>query len=138
MATKVLLNMYLLLNGTSDVSSQMKSCRLALDAAQLDATAMGDGWVDNAAGLKSGTLTIDLLDDFADNSIDEIIWALFLAGTNAAFAVKPEVAAISTSNPEYQGFICPTQWSMGGGVGELAQKSLTYPISGAVTRDVTP
>ncbi len=137
MATKVLLNMYTALNG-AQLSGIIKQSRLAVDAAQLDATAMGDGWTENAMGLFSETLTLELLDDFTDNALDELIWGYLLARANISFAVRPEDTTIGTGNPEYQGFITPVQFNMGGSVGELAMKSLTYPLHGAVTRDVSP
>lgn len=135
MAVKVLLNQYTAINSV-EYTNQLKSSALALDAEKLDATAFGDGWVENEMGLFSGTLTLNLLDDFADNSFDELIWALFVARTNVSFAVRPEDDTISASNPEYQGFITPLQYNMGGDVGQLAMKALTFPISGEVVRDV--
>ncbi len=46
--------------------------------------------------------------------------------------------AIATTNPEYQFNILPNAWNVGAAVGELAKKSLSYPVTGAITRDVTP
>lgn len=136
MAVKVLLNQYLALSG-SQVTG-VKSAALAVDAEKLDATAMGDGWMENAMGLFSGSLTITILDSFTASEFDSIIWGFLMARANVSFAVRPEDTTIGTGNPEYQGFFTPVQWNMGGQVGTLAQKQLTYPLHGTVTRDVTP
>jgi hypothetical protein len=137
MAVLALTNEYVLFNSV-DLSDHVRNATITANADQLDATAMGDSWREAIAGLKAGQLSLELLDDFADNSIDETVWAAFLAGTNIAVAVKPVNTTIAATNPEYQFNVVPENWSMGGSVGELAAKSLTFTISGAITRDITP
>ena len=85
---------------------------------------------------KSGNLSIEFHDDVADNDVDEELWALL--GTVVAFTLKPVSGATSASNPEYQGSVLVTSHSIGGAVGDLAGKSLSFPTSGAVVRDITP
>ena len=119
-----------------DYSDHLKNSVLTIDVAQLDTTDFASGgWTEMIGGLKSGTLALNFMDDVADNDVDEELWAL--VGTVVSFAVKATSGSISTSNPEYQGNVLITSHSIGGGVGELAQKSLTFPTSGAITRDVT-
>ena len=120
-----------------DYSDHLKSATLTLDAAQLDTTSFASGgWVQMIGGLKSGTLALEFMDDVADNDVDEELFALL--GTVVTFTVKATNAAISASNPEYQGNVLITSHSIGGAVGELATKSLSFPVSGAVVRDITP
>lgn len=127
---------YLTVNSVN-YSDHMKSAVLTVDAAQLDATDMASGgWVELIGGLKSGTLAVLFNDDVADNDIDEELWDLL--GTVVAFNLRAIGSAISTSNPEYQGNVLITSIVFGGAVGELAQKSLTWPTTGAIVRDVTP
>lgn len=119
-----------------DYSDHLKSATLTLDAAQLDTTDFASGgWTEAIGGLKSGTLSLEFMDDVADNDVDEEMFALL--GTVVAFAIKATSGAISASNPEYQGSVLVTGHSLGGAVGELAMKSLTFPTSGAITRDIT-
>lgn len=120
-----------------DYSDHLKSATLTLDAAQLDTTDFASGgWTEVIGGLKSGTLALEFMDDVADNDVDEELFALL--GTVVAFTVKATNAAIGAGNPEYQGNVLVTGHSIGGAVGELAMKSLTFPTSGAITRDITP
>lgn len=120
-----------------DYSDHLKNSVLTVDAAQLDTTDFASGgWTEVIGGLKSGTLALNFMDDVADNDVDEELWALL--GTVVAFAVKASTGSISASNPEYQGFVLVTSHSIGGGVGELAQKQLTWPTSGTITRDIIP
>lgn len=137
MATFALTNEYLTFNAV-DLSDHVRAATLAAEAEQLDSTAMGDSWREYTGGLKSGTLTVEFLDDFAASSVDETVWSAFSTGTAVATAVRPVNTAIATTNPEYQQNILPNQWSMGGSLGEMAGKSLSFPLTGAVTRDTTP
>ena len=134
MAVKVLLNMYVTVNA-STLAGAVKSAALAVEAATLDSTAMGDTWIENTLGLKSGTLTLSLIDDFTDNAIDELVWTWFNTGTAVAWVTRVEADSIvSVSNPQYSGSLVPNAYNLGGGVGELAMKSLAFPLTGSVTR----
>lgn len=137
MGVLALMNEYVIFN-TVDLSDHVTSAVLTAEADQLDSTAMGDSWREYIGGLKSGTLAITFLDDFAAGSVDATIWGAFNAGTAVATAVKPVNTTIAATNPEYQQNVLPNQWNMGGSIGELAGKTLTFPITGAIVRDVTP
>lgn len=120
-----------------DYSDHLKSATLTVDAAQLDTTDFASaGWSEVIGGLKSGTLALTFNDDVADNDVDEELWALL--GTVVAFTIKAATGAIAAGNPEYQGSVLVTSHSLGGDVGALAAKSLTWPTTGAITRDITP
>ncbi len=133
MAVFALTNMYVALNGSaSNLNDHVKSAVLTVDVAQLDSTAMGDSWVEVIGGLKSGSLAITFNDDAAASNIDSILWPLL--GTVVTFEVRPTDSAVGAGNPKYTGSVLISQAALGGGVGELASKSLTFPTSGAVTR----
>ncbi|TDE40499.1 hypothetical protein E1295_31870 [Nonomuraea mesophila] len=132
MSVFALTNEYVELNGV-DMSDHAKQGTLALSAAQLDPTAFGDGWVKALGGLKSGTLTIELMDDYDASEVDATLWPIF--GTVVPFVVRPDAGAASPTNPEYSGEVLITTHSVGGSVGELAMKSgLSFPTSGVVSR----
>lgn len=136
MSTFALVNEYVLFNSV-DLSDHTRAATLAAEAAALDSTTMGDTWMENTGGLKSGTLTIEFLDDFAAGSVDATVWTAFDANVAIAVAVRPVNTTISTTNPEYQVNILPNQWNMGGTLGEMAGKSLTFPYTGQLVRDIT-
>lgn len=137
MAVFALINEYLTFNAV-DLSDHVKKATITAEAEALDSTTMGDSWKEHTGGLKSGQLEIEFLDDFAAGSVDATIWAAFNTGTAVACAVKPVNTTIAATNPEYQFNILPSQWNLGGSLGEMVGKSLSFPITGAVTRDVTP
>lgn len=137
MAVFALTNEYITFNAV-DLSDHGKAGTITAEGEQLDSTTFGDSWREYIMGLKGGSVAIEFLDDFASGSVDATIWAAFAAGTAVAVAIRPVNAAISTTNPEYQFNVLPNQWSLGGSIGELAGKQLTFPITGAITRDTTP
>jgi hypothetical protein len=131
MAVVALINEYLALNAVA-MSDHVRQATLAMEASALDSTAMGDGWVKNVFGLKSGSLQVEFNDDTAVSQVDSLLWALF--GTNTAFEVRVDAGVVSTSNPKYTGLVGVAQHNVGGSLNEVARKSLTFPTSGVVTR----
>lgn len=135
MSVLALLNMYVSIN-SNDISGYGKQATLALDRTALDATVWSaDGWTINTGGLKAGTLTLECVDDFADNLFDEILWTAFSTATGVVpFAVKPVNTTTSASNAQYSGNLFVAGHTVGGSLNTLAMKSLTFPTSGLVAR----
>lgn len=135
MAALALTGMYVEINSSAGINDNVKKATLTLDVADLDSTAMGDDWKESTAGVKSGTFEVEFVDDFADENVDEFLWNLF--GTVVQFKVRPDDASVSASNPSYFGNVLINKHVLGGSHGELAMKSLSFPLSGAVTRSTT-
>lgn len=133
MAAFALTDGYVALNGT-DRSSYIKSIALNIEANELDQTDFADaGWMVPLAGLRSGTVAIGFNQDVAASAIDSIMWPLMW--TTVTFEVRATNAAVGTSNPKYTGSILLKQWTpLDGGVGDLAEMTLTFPTSGVITR----
>lgn len=137
MSVLALTNEYVNFNSVG-ISDHTQSGVITVNGDALDRTAMGDAWRRNHMGLKAGTFALTLLDDFAAGSIDATTWAAFDAGLAIPIAVRPVNTTIAATNPEYQFNVLPNQWQLGGQVGTMAGKQLTYPLDGAMVRDVTP
>ncbi len=134
MAPVVLTALYLNIN-SNDLTLNVRKAELPLEGAAVDATAMGgNGWNINLMGLKSGSLSIEVIDDFAAGLIDQILWNAFAAGVQVPFEIRPTNAAVGVNNPKVTGNILPNKYFIGGTLGELAMKSLEYPTTGAVAR----
>ena len=132
MAVMALTTEYTGINGV-DESANIKSSTLTIDVNPLDTTDFASaGWTEVIGGLKSGTLSIEFQDDVAAAAIDSKLWAIL--GTVVAFEVRLTSAVVGTSNPKWTGSVLINGHSVGGAVGELAGKSLSFPTSGAVTR----
>jgi hypothetical protein len=134
MAVMCLTTQYTGINGV-DESANIKSSTLTIDVNPLDTTDFASaGWVEQIGGLKSGTLSIEFQDDVAAAAIDTKLWAIL--GTVVAFEVRLTSAVVGASNPKWTGSILITGHNVGGTVGDLATKSLSFPTTGAVTRAV--
>lgn len=133
MAVFAMNDCYIALNSV-DRSSSIKSVTLSIEAAELDATDFADsGWTVPIAGRKSGTLALTFNQDVAGSAIDSVMWPLF--GTTVTFEVRATNASVGASNPKYTGSVFVNAWNpLDGSVGDLAEVSVSYPLSGAVTR----
>lgn len=106
---------------------------------QRDVTNFGSsGWKEFLAGLQSATIRVSAKD--VNNVIDDL-WALRSADTGNAvtFEVRETNAAISANNPAWTGSclilgVTPVSTR----VGEEHAGTFTFPVTGALTRDVTP
>jgi len=119
----------------STVTSSCASVTINVEADDVETTSFGtNGWRTRVGGLKSGSVDFEFHQDMASGAIDELIWSN-LGGT-AAVKVRPGgTAAISSSNAEYQfDVLCQQANPIDSAVGDLATISVSFPITGAVTR----
>ena len=121
--------------GGSTVTASCASATISLEADDVETTSFGtDGWRTRIGGLRGGTVDFEFHQDFGAGGIDALLWPL-LGGT-AAVSIRPGgTAAIGTTNPEYRMDVLVAQYSpMDSAVGDLATVSVSFPITGAVTR----
>ena len=120
------------ING-STFSTNLNSVELALSADDLETTAFGGEWRTRIAGLKSGSLTLNFMQDFGAASIDATLYILF--GSNATVVISPTSSAIGTVNPGYSAVFLVNAYSpFASSVGDIATLSVTWPSAGTVTR----
>lgn len=132
MAVVALTDATVLVNATN-ISTWVTSVTLDAQVNELDSETMGDTWEEVLPGLKSGSLKLELNNDFAASQLDSILWPLF--GTVVTFEIRPTSAVVGTSNPKWTGSLLVSQLQpVNGNVGELSTESVTWPTSGTVTR----
>jgi hypothetical protein len=121
----------------TDISQYVSSVTLSTTAAEVPTTSMGSSSVTRIQGLIDSSVTLELHQDFP--TIEKLFWDAFTAGTAVPMTIKPNgTAAASSSNPSYAFNALPVSWSpISGAVGDLAVVSITYPISGAITKTGT-
>ena len=142
MARIVLTNVEVLV-GAVDLSDHVASVTISTTYDVLDTTAFAGGNVPAAArsriaGLADNSVTLEFHQDFAAGEVEQTIYPLL--GTSAAVKVKPVASSLAgADNPIYEFNALISEWTpLNGAVGELATASVTWPISGAITKDVTP
>lgn len=119
-------------NGT-DFSSSLNAVDLSISTAEVETTAFGGTFTTRIGGLKSGSLKLDFMQDFAASSIDATLFPLL--NTLATVVITPTSSAVSATNPSYTAVCLVNAYQpFASSVGDLATLSVTWPTSGTVTR----
>ena len=120
----------------TDFSASLNSVELAQEADELETTAFGAGWRTRIGGLRQASLTLNFMQDFAASSVDATLNPLL--GSLATVVIKPTSSAVGTANPSYTMTCLVNQYSpFASSVGDIATLSVTWPVSGTVTRAVS-
>jgi len=133
MAKQVLTDVVVMLNGTA-ISQSVNSVELSLTSDAIETTSFGDtGFRTYKGGLKSGSITLSMHNDYASTALDGVLWALW--NTIATVAVYPAGTPVGTSTPEYEvTALIDNLTPVAGAVGDLAVQNLTWTVTGAITR----
>lgn len=133
MATIVLTDAFVSINGV-DLSDHVKSVTLPYAAEMLDDTVMGDDTRSSKGGLKTWSITIEFLNDWAANEVDATLFPL--VGSTFTIIVRPvNTGGVSATNPNFTGTgILESYPPLGNQVGELATTSVTVQSAGTLSR----
>lgn len=116
-----------------DLSDHIASVTIDQSFNEVTTTAFGDSGVTRIAGLEDSSISLEFHQDFAASSVDATLNAL--VGQTTSVVVKPTSSAVSATNPSYTMTCLVSQWNpISGGAGDLSTVSVTWPVSGAITR----
>jgi hypothetical protein len=118
--------------GSTDLSDHVASVEIAVEKDAIETTAFGQTGRTRIGGLEDSSISLDFHQDFDPAEVDATVFPL--VGTVVAFEILPKGTAVGTANPKFTGNVLVTEWGFGGAIGELATKSVTWPVSGSVTR----
>jgi hypothetical protein len=129
----VLTDAYVTVNSV-DMSSFISSVTLNSTREVVDTTGFStSGARTRVAGLQDNSITLEFHQDFASGAVEATIYPLI--GTTTTVVVRPTSSASSATNPQYTCSALVSEWTpLSGTVGELATASVTWPISGAITK----
>lgn len=139
MARIVLTNAYITINSVN-LSDHIKSVTLTTTDDVIETTAFGSTARTRVGGLADNSVALEFDQDYASSSVEATINAAgsSLVGTVTAIVVKPNGATTAADNPAYSFSALISEWTpLNGAVGELATASVTWPISGAITKAVS-
>lgn len=120
------------INGTQ-FGTSLNSAELTIEADDLETTAFGGTFRTRVGGLKSASVTLNFMQDFAAASVDATLNSL--VGSIATVVIIPAGESVSATNPSYTATCLVTQYSpFASSVGDLATFSITWPVSGTVVR----
>jgi len=119
--------------GATDISSYVTSVTLGSTFDVVETTAFGNTARTRVAGLADNSVSIEFNQDYAAGALESVIFPTL--GTAVSVTVKPVAGAVTTANPAYSFSALVSEWTpLNGAVGELATASVTWPISGVITK----
>ena len=118
---------------STDVSSYVSSVTLSTSLDVVDTTSFGNTARTRVAGLADNQVTVEFFQDFGSGLLESIVYPTI--GTSAAMVIKPVAGSTTATNPSYSFNALVAEWQpLSGAVCELATASVTWPISGAITK----
>jgi hypothetical protein len=129
----VLTDAYVTVNSV-DMSQFITSVTLNTTREVVDTTGFStSGARTRIAGLQDNSVTLEFNQDYASGAVEATIYPLI--GSITTIVVRPTSSASSATNPQYTCTALVSEWTpLSGAVGELATASVTWPISGAITK----
>jgi hypothetical protein len=133
MARIVLTDVQVLINTSTDISDHVASVTLNSTVNEVQTTAMGNTAITRVGGLLDNSVTLEFHQDFATSSIEATIYPLI--GSLTSMKIKPASTTTNSTNPQYIFSALVSEWTpINGAVGELSTASVTWPISGTITK----
>jgi predicted secreted protein len=134
MAKQVATNVVVKVAGI-DLSSYVSNVSLSSSADAIEVTSFSSaGARERVSGLKDNSVTIDFMQDYAASAVEATVYPL-IGSTAVTFEILPNGTAVSSTNPKYTGSLIVVDWTpVAGAVGELLTASVTWPITGAITK----
>jgi hypothetical protein len=115
--------------GTTDLSTYVTSVTLGSTYDVVETTAFGNTARTRVAGLADNSVTFEFNQDYAAGALEATIYPRL--GTAVSVTVRP----IAGESPAYSFSALVSEWTpLNGAVGELATASVTWPISGTITK----
>jgi hypothetical protein len=135
MARLVLNNAFISVGGV-DLSSLVASVTLNSSFDVVETTAFSSTSAKTRlAGLVDNSIALEFHQDYATSQVEQTIYPLL--GTVATVIVKPNGGTTGALNPSYTCSAVISEWTpLNGSVGELATASVTWPVTGAITKAV--
>jgi IMP cyclohydrolase len=135
MARIVLTNAFVTINSVN-LSDHIASVTLTTTDDVVETTAFGSSARTRIGGLADNSVAFEFQQDYATSSVEATInGTSSLVGTVTAVVVKPNGSSTAADNPAYSFSALVSEWTpLNGAVGELATASVTWPISGVITK----
>ena len=115
--------------GTTDISSYVTSVTLGSTYDVVETTAFGNTARTRVAGLADNSVALEFNQDYAASALESVIYPTL--GTAVSITVRP----VAGTTPAYSFSALVSEWTpLNGAVGELATASVTWPISGTITK----
>ena len=115
--------------GTTDISQYVTSVALSTTYDVVETTAFSNTARTRVAGLADNSIALEFNQDYASGALEATIYPTL--GTSVSMTVRP----VASGTPTYTFNALVSEWQpLNGAVGELATASVTWPISGTITK----
>lgn len=122
---------------STNISDWVSSVTLTRNYDELEITSMGSTGHEFIAGLEASSITLEIFNDFASQASMALIDAA--VGQIKTITVKPAAGATSSTNPQYSMSVLVNNVTpINGTVADLATSSLTFNVTGSITKTTTP
>lgn len=120
----------------NDMSADVQSITFTRTKDAPQSTAGGDSSHEYLAdGMKDATFNLVFRQDFAASAVDAILDGIYDSTSAVTFSIRPTTAAVGTGNPSFSGSCILTDYApLDGSIGDLAQTSPAFQVTGGVTR----
>jgi hypothetical protein len=120
------------INGAA-FSSSLAAVTLDVSVEEQDTTSFGSTARTRIGGLQDASVSLDFHQDFGAASVDATLWPLL--GTQATVVIKPTSGTVTATNPSFTFNALVTQYQpFASSIGDLATLSVSWPVSGSITR----
>jgi len=116
-----------------DFSDHISSITLGTVHEIIETTEVGQVYKRVIAGLGTNTVNFEFYQDFASNSVEDIIYDWI--GARVLCKVKPVMGSASPNNPQYEFQVLINEWTpLNAGVGQISTINVNWPINGPITK----
>lgn len=121
-----------------DLSSHASSVTVNYSKDEIDTTNFSGQGRERAHGLSDDSFEINFHQDFDAAKVNATLSPLYRNEEEFVVKVRPTAAAISATNPEYQGTCLLMEYQpLAGDVGSLSETSVTFPTQRTGIDEVT-
>jgi hypothetical protein len=125
--------------GGTDVSGSVARAELTITSTEVDVTDFASGgFTEVVGGLKSGSLSLDFHNDFGSGALNTVLTEDLVGTLVEIVVIAGNGSSASADTPSYTAdFLINSLSPVSGAVGDLSTFSVTFPMSGTVTKAVT-
>ena len=125
--------------GGTDVSGSVARAELTITSTEVDVTDFASGgFTEVVGGLKSGSLSLDFHNDFGSGALNTVLTEDLVGTLVEIVVIAGNGSSASEDTPSYTAnFLINSLSPVSGAVGDLSTFSVTFPMSGTVTKAVS-
>ena len=122
--------------GGTDVSASVARAELTITSTEVDVTDFAsDGFTEVVGGLKSGSLSLDFHTDFGAGALNTVLTEDLVGTLVTITLIAGNGSTVSATTPSYAGsYLINSISPVSGAVGDLSTFSVTFPLSGSITK----